>query len=261
MSKPIIVISSGRINRGAAEGDLQRIVLGLNSEYVESVVQAGGAPVILPRHSNLEAVRDAVEMADGLILTGGGDIASITYEREPHPTMLGQDIVRDEAEIAATQIAIGRDIPVLGICRGLQLINVALGGTLMQDIASQIGSEIQHKTHSTAPGVVHTIDIEPASTLANLHNAIVLQVNSEHHQAIERLGDGLRVTARARDAVVEAIEFADGKPLLAVQYHPEDLAQNDPRFRLYFNWIVTKALEYKARKTVKTKPTNGHKIV
>ena len=197
MPSPIIVLTTGRENRKPAEGEVQLVFTGCDLCYVDAIVRAGGAPVLLPRHDDPLAIRAAIEIADGVLFTGGGDVSSLTYGQEPHPKLAQQDPVRDAQEIEAARIAIGRDIPVLGICRGIQLLNVALGGTLIQDIPTQVPSALLHYSHAAAPLTVHTIDIEPDTILAKLQGCVELPVNSYHHQAIERLGDGLRVNARS----------------------------------------------------------------
>jgi putative glutamine amidotransferase len=262
MPRPIIVLTAGRNNLTPAAGEVQSAFTGCDLCYVDAIVRAGGAPVLLPRHDDSQAVRAVIEIADGVLFTGGGDVSSLAYGQEPHPKLARQDPIRDSQEIEAARIAIGRDIPILGICRGLLLLNVALGGSLIQDIPTQSPASLLHYSHAAAPLAVHSIDIEPGSILAKLHNSVELPVNSYHHQAIDRLGDGLRINARARDLMVEGIEFADGKPLLAVQYHPEELAASDSRFQIYFDWLVAQAREYLTRKTEKADrkgAPNGHK--
>lgn len=241
---PIIAITAGRQNKATTAGDVQQVFTGCNQNYVDAVLRAGGAPILLPRHDDPQAIRAVVELADGILFTGGGDISPLAYGQEPHPKTSHQDPVRDRQELEAARIAIGREMPILGICRGIQLLNVALGGTLAQDVPSLVPASILHYGHAASPTPIHTVDIEPGSLLARLHNVREMPVNSYHHQAIDQVGDGLVVNARARDSVIEGVEFADGKPLLALQYHPEELAGADRRFQVYFDWLIARASEY-----------------
>lgn len=248
MTYPIIAITAGRINKQAAPSEMQQVVSGCDVDYIDSVVRAGGAPVLIPRHANTDMVRAVVEGVDGILFTGGGDVASLLYGQEPHPAAKYQDAARDAAEIVAAKTAIELGIPVLGVCRGIQVLNVALGGTLVQDIPTQVDSPVLHYTKSYAPIAAHTVDVEPETLLAKLLGTTVEPVNSYHHQAVDKVADGLRVNARAKDGVVEGLEFADGRPLLAVQYHPEELAAESPRFQLYFDWLITEARRFQASK-------------
>ncbi|HEY3331893.1 MAG TPA: gamma-glutamyl-gamma-aminobutyrate hydrolase family protein [Capsulimonadaceae bacterium] len=241
MSYPIIAITAGRINKPTLPSEMQQVVSGCDVDYIESVVRAGGAPILIPRHTDIEAARAVVAVADGVLFTGGGDVCSLLYGEEPHRAVKYQDPARDAAEVAIALAAIERGIPIVGVCRGIQILNVALGGTLIQDIPSQVDGAMLHYTKSFAPVAVHSIDIEPGTLLEKLLGAPTAPVNSYHHQAVGRVAEGLKVNARARDGVIEGIEFADGRPLLAVQYHPEELSADDQQFQLYFDWLITEA--------------------
>lgn len=238
MPKPLILITAGRQNRHAPDGDLQAVTTGVNLDYVHAVLRAGGTPLLAPRHMDGEATAALVEIADGLLLTGGGDVVSLAYGAEPHPASAYQDPVRDAMELAATRAALARNLPILGICRGIQLLNVALGGTLIQDIPTEISNALGHYARAVAPVQMHTVDIEDGSLLARVLDAPALAVNSYHHQAIEKLGRGLRVNCRARDGVIEGVESDEDHPILAVQFHPEEHAATDPRMQALFNWLV-----------------------
>lgn len=241
MPKPIILITAGKLNRPAAIQEMQDVWTGCDIDYVNSIVRAGGAPVLLPRIGDVEAVEAAVDACAGLLLTGGGDICSLEYGEEPHPTLALQDPVRDAMEILATRRAEERGIPILGVCRGLQLLNVAAGGTLVQDVRSQVPDVLQHYTHSLEPVFAHSIEIEPGSLLHEVLRVARTNVNSYHHQAVKDVGRGLRVVARAADGVVEAIEASDGRSVLAVQFHPEESTRDHATFRPLFEWLVQEA--------------------
>jgi len=248
MGKPIIVVTVGRRNLAAGTQDMQQVFTGCDIDYIDSVVRAGGAPVILPIHTDMDSVRSVVNFADGIVFTGGGDICSLEYGQEPHRALMYQDPSRDRQELEAFRIALDRGVPILGVCRGIQLVNVALGGTLIQDIPSQVKHPNQHYTHSLTPMAGHTIDVEPGTVLASLLGTETSTVNSYHHQAVDMLGQDLRVNARARDGVVEGVESATGNAILAIQYHPEELTASSETNRVYFNWLIEQASEYQRRK-------------
>ncbi|MHC4563349.1 MAG: gamma-glutamyl-gamma-aminobutyrate hydrolase family protein [Planctomycetota bacterium] len=241
MSKPIIGITAGRHNLRPPKDELQTSLVGCPIEYLTCIESAGGAPVLLPRTDDVDVIARVVAGIDGLLLSGGGDIVSLAYGQEPHPKAIQQDPVRDSMELTATRLAIEAGMPILGICRGVQLLNVAMGGTLVQDIASQLPDTVQHHTKERETFLVHTIDIEADSLLARVLGARSTAVNSWHHQAVGDLGDGLRVAARARDGVIEALEATDGQCILAVQCHPEDSADKYPLFQKLFDWLVAES--------------------
>jgi putative glutamine amidotransferase len=185
------------------------VTTGCNVNYVNAVVRAGGAPVLLPRIADADAIRTVVESADGLLLTGGGDVVSLAYGEEPHLTSKYQDPVRDEMELEATRAALDAELPILGVCRGLQLLNVACGGTLIQDIPSQVPNAVKHYAEGLDPILLHTVAIEPDSLLACVAQATTMAVNSYHHQAAQngrRRLEGQLPGARRRGRGVESSE-------------------------------------------------------
>jgi putative glutamine amidotransferase len=195
--------------------------------YSRGVAAAGGVPVVIPP---LEGTGELIETLDGLLLTGGSDIDPALYGQQPHPATTGVVRDRDRAEIELLRAAMDAGLPVLGICRGLQLINVLRGGTLIQHLADGVADAGMHKG---PPGTFtrHAVTIEPGTRLhAMLGDG--LDVDSCHHQSPERIGDGLTVTARAADGVVEGIELADEVFCVAVLWHPEEDAEGGgPLFR------------------------------
>lgn len=241
MLVPVIGIPARQWLHPAERDRIQTVTVGLDRAYADAVVRAGGAPVLLPRTGDREAVAAALERVDGLLLAGGGDIVSLAFGEEPHPGNLYQDPVLDEMEFAAAHHAVDRGMPVLAICRGIQTLNVALGGTLVQDIGGEVTGAVQHHAQPRDVALVHTIEVEPDSLLARVLGTTSLAVNSYHHQAVRDAADGLRVTARARDGVVEGLEAADGRPILAVQCHPEKAYERYPVFQRLFEWLVGEA--------------------
>jgi putative glutamine amidotransferase len=247
MSKPIILTTVGRQPQATPEGELQLIKTGCDVNYVNAIIRAGGAPVILPCCDDKQAIHAIMRVADGIVLTGGGDVVSLAYGEEPHIKSKYQDPVRDEAEFEAARLALEMGLPILGICRGMQLLNVVLGGTLVQDIPSQVPDAVKHYSEGTHTVLLHNIDIEEDSLLARILETDSMAINTWHHQAVKDLGRGLRVNCRARDGVIEGVEAEDGRPVLGVQWHPEEAAATYPRFQTFFDWIVREAIASKPR--------------
>ena len=241
MSKPLIVITAGRRNLSAIAGEVQTALTGCDVDYVSSVLRAGGAPLLLPYLADNEAIETALRVADGLLLPGGGDVVSLAYGEEPHRKSVYQDPVRDEMELEVFRRAMEQNLPILGICRGIQVINVALGGTLVQDIPLQVPNACQHYSAPLAPVLSHTVDVEADSLLARVLETTSLAVNSYHHQAVKDPGRSLRTNCRSRDGVIEGIESSEGKPILAVQCHPEEVAAAHSVFQRLFGWLVREA--------------------
>ena len=213
MSKPHIGLTTGH-------SDGRRGLFVLREEYFRSVEQAGGVPVVLLPSSPDDA-RGLIERLDGLVLTGGGDIDPAIYDAPPHPRLGKVDRARDLFEIALVREALCSEVPVLGVCRGLQLLNVATGGTLHQDIPAELGTRLDHRPRSARFEVAHSVGIVAGSLLHRIVERESMEVNSIHHQAVDRTGHGLVVSARAEDGVVEAVEIPSAVFVLALQWHPE----------------------------------------
>jgi len=210
--------------------------------YVDGVVRGGGLPVILPTLAPDDA-EETLAGLDGLVLTGGGDVAPWLYGEEPAPEVYDVDPARDRWElalIAAAGVGAQAQFPVLAVCRGAQLLNVAAGGSLVQHLP-RAASEL-HRQRDRYGEPVHIVDIEPGSRLATIVGQHHLGVNSVHHQAVDRLGTGLRPVAWTADGVIEAIERTDAGPLVAVQWHPESLIDLAYHGRLFL-WLVRSAAE------------------
>ena len=195
--------------------------------YVASVQRTGAIAVLLPVDTRAPA--ELLERVDALLLIGGADVEPTIYGAQSDPATEATYPERDEFEIALLRGAIARSIPVLGICRGVQVINVALGGTLVQDLIDADGSHPHRKSLGSFQGSEHEVFLEPGSLATDAAGEQRHVVRCHHHQAIDRLGDGLAVSGRAADGVVEAVEAADGRWLLGVQWHPEA----DERSRLF----------------------------
>ena len=199
--------------------------VGVNANYVRAVLAAGGLPIIfipdLSRDETVELFGDC----DGLLLTGGEDVDPARYGAQPHPKLGSLDPRRDENELALITEARARDLPILGICRGIQILNVAYGGTLIQDLPSERPGTIDHDPPTGRDVRSHRVTVTEHSRLAEILGEIEFDANSFHHQAPDRVGDGLIVTAVAPDGVVEGVESSDPHEwIVAVQWHPEELA-------------------------------------
>ena len=192
---------------------------GVNGAYVRAVLAAGGAPSILPPVATPELAAALLDGLDALVLSGGADIAPRHYRTPPHPKLGPVEAERDAAELALFAEAARRELPVLAICRGLQLVNVALGGTLWQDLPSEVGAHPQSGPRTER---IHAIEAAAGSRLAEALGTTACAVNSFHHQAIRELAPGLRATAHAADGIIEGIEGHGDQWLLGVQWHPEE---------------------------------------
>ena len=214
----------------------------VNDVYTNAVIRCGGTPLLLSPVDSGEVPR-LIDRIDGLLLSGGGDVDPRFYDGKLHDDMYEMYPARDAFEIALTQEAQRRHTPLLAICRGLQILNVALGGSLIEDIPSEVGSD-DHAIRG--PGVVNchqTVSIEPDCLVANVIGGLEACVNSIHHQAVREVAPGLRATGWTADGVVEVLDPVDHSwPLLAVQWHPEYLSVNDdPASLALFGALVENA--------------------
>jgi putative glutamine amidotransferase len=206
----------------------------VNAKYVDAVRRAGGFPVLLPPGERNPA--ECFEFLDGIVMTGGPDVDPKRYGGRMHPKVYGVDPERDASEIELVHALIDQQKPTLCICRGVQVLNVALGGTLIEDLSDEIGQQVVHRgeTYQT-----HDVDIAPESHLARIVGARRISTASWHHQALREPAPGLTVTARAPDGVIEAVEHAGHPDLIAVQWHPEHTADVDRNSQALFDWLVS----------------------
>ena len=197
-------------------------------DYLASVRAVGGDPWEL--NYEVDAVDVVVRSCAGLVLPGGVDVDPARYEETRHATVTDVDVARDEYEVALVRAALAADLPIFAICRGLQVMNVAAGGSLIQDIPSQVGSAVPHQVADPKDAIAHDVSLGPGSRLAHLmgHAAVGgrLPVNSRHHQAVRRTGQNLAVVARAADGIVEATENPGARFFLTVQWHPENFVES-----------------------------------
>ena len=208
--------------------------------YFHGVEQAGGLPVMLPLSAEPALVDRALALCDGFLLTGGHDVDPALYGEEPLP---GTDTCpeRDAMEARLIAGALATERPLFGICRGIQMLNVALGGTLYQDIPTQLPSELEHHMSAPYDRAVHEVRLVPGTPLYDLLGRDVLPVNSYHHQGVARVAPGLEVMASAPDGLVEAVRVPEARFVWAVQWHPEFMPVNDPPSAALFHAFVQAA--------------------
>lgn len=217
---------------------------GYNRAYVgciKAVEDAGGLPVLIPISIGESTLRAIYDRVDAVLLPGGGDVRPSIYGAEPHPTTGNFDDLRDEMELQVARWAVAEDRPLLGICRGHQVMNVALGGTLLQDIPSEVKTGINHNITNPRGAYAHPVEIDPSSRLASILQSTQLPVNSIHHQGVDRPAPGLCVTAYAPDGVIEAQEMPNKKFVLSVQWHPEDLFEDNLAMKRLFRAFIEAA--------------------
>lgn len=233
-----------------ADGDAR-----LCEQYYMSVVRAGGTPVIIPPVADKDVIINTLDKIDGLVLTGGGDINPLWSGEEPSPRLHGINRTRDKAELLTVRLAYNRQIPMLGICRGIQTLVTALDGEVDQDIAESYamahGSDmasphdchslIKHSQDADRSEPTHTVRIDSGSMLYSIYNTDKIAVNSLHHQAVRASGRRFNVCAMAPDGVIEAIESSEFKPFMGVQWHPEWLGESGLKL---FKWLVDRAHDF-----------------
>lgn len=251
---PLILVSPSTQRRGAEFADVS---LSLSEMYERSVMLAGGLPLVLPCTTDPDLIAECVRRSDGVMLTGGDDINPRLYADELPPSLaqtVGRhDLPRDLRELLVIEEVFRQRKPLLAICRGHQLLNVALGGTLIVDIARQMPQALNHVRMDRKSDLVHEVQLTPDSLLARINGRHRLGVNSSHHQAVDRVAGPLRVTARSDDGVIEALEFTAAAAgwlpyLVSVQYHPERLAERWAEHRELFGSFTRACARRQARK-------------
>ena len=234
MTLPIIGITSYR-----QDDDKGLPVLSLGEAYVKAISQVGGLPVLIPLGILQSEIKALITHLDGILLSGGGDVAPALFGAEDHPEVISVDPDRDRVEIQLVQMGIEKGLPFLGVCRGIQILNVALGGTLYTHIPDQLDGAVHHPYIPGKPRdyLAHDVRIEPNSLLSEILSQSQVMVNSMHHQGIARLATGLRPAAYAPDGLIEAVELENYRFGLGVQWHPECLTQYES-MRAVFRYFV-----------------------
>lgn len=213
----------------------------VHHDYQKAIHANGGLPVILPFVSE-ELAEETVNLCDAILLSGGEDVDPAFYNQDPHQKLGSTIPLRDKVELALIKAAMEKRKPILAICRGVQILNVALGGTLLQDIPSQVSNSIQHTQTAERGRDTHWATIDVNSRLYEIIGVESVRVNSLHHQAIDRLADALKVTASSSDGIIEAVEqknYADF--LLGIQWHPESMASSYERMNRIFAQFIAAA--------------------
>jgi len=207
------------------DGNTSRVRL--TAAYVTALESAGLIPLIVPPLSSSDTASAVLDSVAGLVLTGGEDVDPARYGEKRHEKVRSVSAARDATEAALIKEARERGTPVLAICRGIQILNVALGGTLVQDIPSQCETDIVHDEESARDSRTHEISVEPGSLIARAIGTEHCTVNSFHHQSVKRVADGMRVTARSPDGIIEGLESTDENWwVMAVQWHPEEMTDS-----------------------------------
>ena len=220
-------------------GNYEDNICKLSHGYFQSVVEAGGVPMIIPPVEDANTLVNTLDRIDALILSGGGDINPLFGGDEPSPRLRGINQKRDLPELMITRLAYNRQIPILGICRGIQALAIALGGKVAQDISIQ--ANVKHSQDADRAEQTHSIKIAEDSILHSLYGEEKIYVNSFHHQAVKDTGDKFRVVAKSSDGIIEAMESSEYKSIIGVQWHPECLEDGMPLFR----WLVEEAKAFR----------------
>lgn len=243
-SAPLILVTPSTEKKGAEFYDYS---VSLSQTYLESVARAGGLPVVAPADTSAELAAELVSRCDGIMLTGGDDIQTELYATDLpealRATVKNVDPVRDVLEIQIIKEAFSQRKPLLAICRGHQILNAALGGTLIVDIPQQVKTEINHSQLKNKDRVVHKVRLEGGSLLARTFGQQEIEVNSSHHQAVDKVAKPLRATGHSEDGVIEVMELKEEEAemlpyLLAVQFHPERLVRGYPAYLKLFRGFV-----------------------
>ncbi len=237
--KPVIGITTNKSERSST----------ITVEYIDSIFAAGGIPVCIPTITNEEDFDNYIDLVDGLLLTGGDDVSPELYGEEPIKEVNGMAVYKDKCEKGLFKRAYERKMPILGICRGNQFINVALGGKLYQDINAQVPGSYGHSPKSfTHDELYHLVNISKGTRLHEIMGEDTLRVNSFHHQAIKTTGENLVVAALSKDNIIEAVESTEDRFLIGVQWHPECLTAKYPEFLKIFKSFTDAAAEFNSGK-------------
>lgn len=233
MTRPLIGITTR--NNKDADG---HPTVSLQHAYIDAVVEAGGIALPIPCNLPEEVLMDLYSRLDGILFSGGGDISLDRFSGSPHPRIGGVDPMRDAAELSLLRSAAEYGKPMLGICRGAQLMNVALGGTLYTHLRDQLPNALDHDYPGNLRRVlVHPVNVDESSRLAEIFGETFLNVNSLHHQGLKDIAPGLRVAGHAPDGLVEAVEIPYHPFAVAVQWHPEWLIDQLPMQRLFESFV------------------------
>ena len=221
--------------------DTEKKRLNIPNDYITAVIRAGALPFLCPLTDDKAIWKAIIDKCDGIIFPGGEDIHPEEYGEEVLPGC-GQIVPeRDAQELFTYKYLLTTGKPFLAICKGIQLVNVAHGGTLYQDLKTQYISDVDHARYHVSIGPIHQVDIREGTLLKQILGQATVSVNSRHHQNVKALGKGLRANAISEDGLIEGLELENGYPGIAVQWHPENLAAPYPAMQQLFNWLVKEA--------------------
>lgn len=247
MDKPLIGVTAGEVfNR---DRPWSPVTYGQTHTYTDAIIHAGGIPVIIPLTFDKSVLKSICEKLDGLLLSGGNDIHPQVYGQKPYDMLVDLSDLRDSTDTYVLEQALKRDLPILAICRGMQMLNVYYGGDLYQDIPTDLPDATDHESSTKAENTkheAHNIAISPDSKLCAILRTTSITTNSHHHQAVKNLGKNLKVTAVAPDGIIEGLETDDNRFIVAVQSHPESLIHTQPEWQQLFKAFIDKS----ARKLV-----------
>ncbi len=223
--------------------------------YSNSVIKTGGIPVLIPVTEDTVVLKDILQRIDGLVMIGGEDIHPSYYGEEPIPELGRVDSLRDVYDIALIRMAGDMNMPMLGVCRGEQLINVAFGGTLYQDIPTQHpDTTVNHKQQENGRVATHLVQFEPGSIMADILGQTEMMTNTFHHQAVKDVAPGFKISAWSADSIPEAIESTEGRPIWGVQFHPEyQTVEGDTIAARFFYHFINEADKYRKSKNCNKK--------
>ncbi len=213
-------------------------VYSVGIDYTLSVIRSGGVPLMLPTTDCRDVLFASLDGVSGLLLTGGNDVNPAVYREDFSPVCGEIDDRRDAEELLLLDAAFERKMPILCICRGIQMLNCYLGGTLFQDIAACYKAQIKHDCYTQRADLIHTVSIRPGSLLHRIEGTDTIRVNSRHHQAVAVTGKGLEVSATAPDGLIEAVELPGEPFVLGVQWHPESMSANSEHAKRIFDAFV-----------------------
>lgn len=237
MSLPIIGISSGfEFDQNYLFKGYPRLML--NRDYPRSIEQAGGIPIVLPLTERYEVALEQVRTIDALLLSGGQDVDPLIYGQEPHEKLANISPERDAFELLLLRAAVELKKPVMGICRGSQIMNAYFGGTLFQDNSMKEGAYIKHAQAANPQQPIHHVYVEEMSFLAQAVGETEFLINSFHHQSIDKVAPGFKAVAKSKDGIVEAIEATGDHFMFAVQWHPEMMSRENTQAQAIFTAYV-----------------------
>ncbi len=242
--KPVIAVM-GPHGQNLLYNSVSISTVSLNEVYANSVIRAGGIPFVIPPLTEKEDLFRLIDQCDGILLPGGEDVDPMFYHQSPSAKLGRINRTFDEAWIAVGRYAVEKGIPIMGICRGMQIMNVALGGSLYQDLSEVNPSHLLHGQHQDRSYPIHSVDVDKDSNLARILGQEQVYTNTMHHQSVHEVGKGLKVVAHTEDGIVEALEDERGTGMIQlVQWHPEELQDSVPCMRNLFKNLIDMAVKH-----------------